>query len=345
MREGVLSPNHCFCTSELWAASVTVHAAGGFVQTEYKSKRTCRNQWVNHWWGKWVTWRPGIRQDRLQNPERSPTCAECHSCSVTGAPSHLTVTLGCTLLIPPTTIPQQTENEGNKPMEPGVWSQEAVSGIFLPSFALIKRLFLARVFYPAQKNPRAIPMSRVPGESDCQSRQDECIPVSAQRGPLTARRERSSTFRLINLNHIFHPSLWAPCVLEGDRQSQSNWVLCCCRLISFLSSMHLSELRMGQTQQAGASTVIDTRPHTRTFTPVPPYGSLSVFSERSVHSDTSRTWKSAETERVQLLMTRPEEDAVKQHIHIQRALTDRQHHSPRLRERGSEEQWLVFTLN
>lgn len=168
--------------------------------------------------------------------------------------------------------------------------------------------------------------------------------VSAER-PADSQKRMELHFQINKSESHISPFIMSSVCFGGDRQSQSNWALCCCILVSSLLSTQFSKPRMGQTQKAGAKAVIDTRPHTHTSTPVPPYGNLSVFSERCVHDDTSRTWKSAVTERVQLLMTRPEEDAVKQHIHIQRALTDRQYHSPRLRERGSEEQWLVFTLN
>lgn len=67
----------------------------------------------------------------------------------------------------------------------------------------------------SSKNPWAIPLRRAPGESDCQSRQDKWILVSAPSGSaltdweeLSLRRQACFIFKLINLNKIFYPSLW-----------------------------------------------------------------------------------------------------------------------------------------
>lgn len=67
----------------------------------------------------------------------------------------------------------------------------------------------------SSKNPWAIPLRRALGESDCQSRQDKWILVSAQSGSaltdweeLSLCRQACFIFKLINLNKIFYPSLW-----------------------------------------------------------------------------------------------------------------------------------------
>ena len=67
----------------------------------------------------------------------------------------------------------------------------------------------------SSKNPWAIPLRRALGESDCQSRQDKWIPVSAPSGStltdweeLSLCRQACFIFKLINLNKIFYPSLW-----------------------------------------------------------------------------------------------------------------------------------------
>lgn len=67
----------------------------------------------------------------------------------------------------------------------------------------------------SSKNPWAIPLRRALGESDCQSRQDKWILVSAPSGSaltdweeLSLCRQACFIFKLINLNKIFYPSLW-----------------------------------------------------------------------------------------------------------------------------------------